>query len=150
MVQVLHRHDHICYLLQSLSLREGQLFFLPRVGLLRPRVWQKSPLFSVNVKTQTQVRCQRLGLFSTQCCFNLGKGGFLVPLTWETQISALSASVSLPPALVPSPPYTQPPMISTFFHNIPDNSLSTYYVPDTFLVGPGDTAVNKSHCHSKE
>ena len=38
-----------------------------------------------------------------------------------------------------------------FFHNIPeDNLLSTYYVSDTFLLGPGDTAVNKSHCHSKE
>ena len=38
-----------------------------------------------------------------------------------------------------------------FFHNIPeDNLLRTYYVSDTFLLGPGDTAVNKSHCPSKE
>ena len=38
-----------------------------------------------------------------------------------------------------------------FFHNIPeDNLLSTYYVSDTFLLGPGDRAVNKSHCPSKE
>ena len=38
-----------------------------------------------------------------------------------------------------------------FFHNTSeDNLLSTYYVSDTFLLGPGDTAVNKSHCYSKE
>lgn len=62
---------------------------------LRPWACPKSQLFNVNVRIQTQVGYQRLGLFSTQCCFDLGKGSLLVPFNWDP--SQRTESVFLPP-----------------------------------------------------
>lgn len=118
-VQIFYSRYHISSLLPLIPLlEEGTIIFFVQGKNLRPRVCPKSQLFNVNVRIQTQVRCQILGLSSTQCCFSLGKGSLLVLLNRKTQISTLDASVSLPPLLAPYA-YTMMLVGFTFLRNIP-------------------------------
>lgn len=148
-VQIFYSRYHISSLLPLIPLlEEGTIIFFVQGKNLRPRVCPKSQLFNVNVRIQTQVRCQILGLSSTQCCFSLGIGSLLVLLNRKTQISTLDASVSLPPLLAPM----HIPWCLWVLHSFVIShkySLSTYYISDTFL-GPGNIVVNKSHYHFME